>query len=393
MAYMIRLDHTPTHALDFQLEDCARTYPFTYGADDMPDLLRSIERHTPDPREEVRAWAREFLTGTGRPTRIDMLARMNKAIKQNFTYVARDEKGVQSAAETLREGKRHLSRFRTFDDEVQCALWDWPLVSFPAISVRTAATALRHVGGGATHAWLQVYLPGAGWVEYDPTNGIVGNRDLIRVAVVRDPRQAAPLSGTWTGFPADCLGMTVEVRVVAEDTDDPLASASARSGPDPGRQYLKFSDRIRSRGLPPCKFGPATRLASSATWQLPMLLMLSVHPSRVPDLLAPEQMTFDPPIAARQYRDGFGNICTRIVAPPGRLTISGTSSPLHDTGNPDDVAPHAEQHPVEDLPFDTLPFLLEPLLRMGPPGRHCLGPVRPVSARLGQGASRLRLGA
>ena len=57
------------------------------------------------------------------------------------------------------------------------------------------------VGGGATHAWLQVYLPGAGWVEFDPTNGIVGNRDLIRVAVVRDPRQAVPLSGTWTGFP------------------------------------------------------------------------------------------------------------------------------------------------------------------------------------------------
>ena len=53
------------------------------------------------------------------------------------------------------------------------------------------------VGGGSTHAWCQVYLPGAGWVEFDPTNGIVGNRDLIRVAVARDPRQAVPLSGTY----------------------------------------------------------------------------------------------------------------------------------------------------------------------------------------------------
>ena len=61
-------------------------------------------------------------------------------------------------------------------------------------------------GGGATHAWLQVYLPGAGWVEFDPTNGIVGNRDLIRVAVVRDPQQAVPLAGSWIGFPADNLG-------------------------------------------------------------------------------------------------------------------------------------------------------------------------------------------
>jgi transglutaminase-like putative cysteine protease len=63
---------------------------------------------------------------------------------------------------------------------------------------------------------LRVYLPGAGWVEYDPTNGIVGNHDLIRVAVARDPRQAVPVSGTWTGFPSDSLGMTVEVEVTAE---------------------------------------------------------------------------------------------------------------------------------------------------------------------------------
>jgi hypothetical protein len=73
------------------------------------------------------------------------------------------------------------------------------------------------VGGGATHAWLRVYLPGAGWVEFDPTNGIVGSHDLIRVAVVRDPRQAVPVSGTWTGFPSDALGMTVEVEVTAEN--------------------------------------------------------------------------------------------------------------------------------------------------------------------------------
>ena len=71
----------------------------------------------------------------------------------------------------------------------------------------------HHVGGGSTHAWCQVYLPGAGWVEFDPTNGIVGNRDLIRVAVARDPAQAVPLSGSWYGARSDYLGMTVDVRV------------------------------------------------------------------------------------------------------------------------------------------------------------------------------------
>src|SRR5215472_4051173 len=83
-------------------------------------------------------------------------------------------------------------------------------------------------GGGATHAWLRVYLPGAGWVEFDPTNGIVGNHDLIRVAVVRDPRQAVPVSGTWTGFPSDALGMTVEVEVTDETGPDVQRRARRR---------------------------------------------------------------------------------------------------------------------------------------------------------------------
>ena len=72
-------------------------------------------------------------------------------------------------------------------------------------------------GGGATHAWCQVFVPGAGWVEFDPTNGIVGNRDLIRVGVARDPRQAIPLSGTYAGRKDDPMGMTVQVNVTTAD--------------------------------------------------------------------------------------------------------------------------------------------------------------------------------
>ncbi len=69
------------------------------------------------------------------------------------------------------------------------------------------------VGGAATHAWAQVYLPGAGWTEFDPTNGIVGGENLIRVAVTRDPLQAVPLQGSFEGLTNAFLGMTVDVRV------------------------------------------------------------------------------------------------------------------------------------------------------------------------------------
>jgi transglutaminase-like putative cysteine protease len=77
-----------------------------------------------------------------------------------------------------------------------------------------------NIGGGTTHAWTQVYLPGSGWVEFDPTNGIIGNRDLIRVAVARDPNHAVPLQGTWTGAPGDYLGMQVRVEVTADEGED-----------------------------------------------------------------------------------------------------------------------------------------------------------------------------
>ena len=93
----------------------------------------------------------------------------------------------------------------------------------------------RHVGGGSTHAWLQVYLPGAGWVEFDPTNGIVGNRDLIRVAVARNPAQAVPLHGSFFGLASDDLGMRVEVDVIALPADATTSRTAQGPPPDAAR--------------------------------------------------------------------------------------------------------------------------------------------------------------
>src|SRR3712207_6539945 len=89
----------------------------------------------------------------------------------------------------------------------------------------------------------------------------------------------------------------------------------------------------------------------------PMLLMLHVYPSRMPDLITPDDLVCDPPVEHRQYRDSFGNVCTRLLAPPGRLELS-TDFPIRDSGLHDPVVPDAVQQPVEDLPDDVIVYLL-----------------------------------
>jgi transglutaminase-like putative cysteine protease len=99
------------------------------------------------------------------------------------------------------------------------------------------------------------------------------------------------------------------------------------------------------------------QIAYECPQSTPMLLMLHVHPSRLPDLITPDQIRFDPPVEHRQYRDGFGNICTRILAPAGRLEICADFL-IHDSGMPDLVVPDAAQNPVDQLPNEVLVYPL-----------------------------------
>ncbi len=226
----ITLEHTPELAPVFPLAPHAVYYPFGYGAEDMPDLARSIERQWPDPRHEVDAWARSFIPPEGRILTQDLLAVMTRSVRANFTYVARHEKGVQQPLTTLRNKRGSCRDFAVLMMEGVRAL---------GMAARFVSGYLynpgndraRHVGGGSTHAWLQVYLPGAGWVEFDPTNGIVGNRDLIRIAVARDPAQAVPLSGTFFGLSSDDLGMRVDVEVADLSHDGRAAGLRDRNAP------------------------------------------------------------------------------------------------------------------------------------------------------------------
>jgi len=216
---LVRLDHQPLLALDFALDPHAETWPFGYAAEEIPDLARSIERHWPDPEHAVDAWARRFLAPRGMTRTLDLLSGMTHAIRREFDYIPRHERGVQDPARTLASRSGTCRDFAVLMMEAVRSLGlAARFVSGYLYSPARDSAGDRDMnrGGGNTHAWVRVYLPGAGWVEFDPTNGIVGNRDLIRVAIARDPRQALPLHGTWTGFPADSLGMTVEVDVAAE---------------------------------------------------------------------------------------------------------------------------------------------------------------------------------
>ena len=163
---------------------------------------------------ELSAWARNFLDAEGPTPTFKILSGMTHGIRKAFTYRKRHEQGTQHPLDTLQTRSGTCRDYALFMIEALRRL---------GIAARFVSGYLSihgdrehgHVGGGKTHAWVQVYLPGAGWIEFDPTNGIVGTRDLIRVAVARDPRQAIPLHGTYLG-PADAfVGMEVSIDVVS----------------------------------------------------------------------------------------------------------------------------------------------------------------------------------
>lgn len=209
------LEHAPLAQGQVDVESYARLFPFTYSSEDMPDLLRSIERQHHDPERLVDNWARSFVSNGGDTATIGLLTAMATSIKRDFTYVPRHEKGTQSPIETLKKRQGTCRDFAVLMIEAVRALGF--AARFVSGYVYNPSRSEGVVGGGNTHAWVRIFLPGSGWVEFDPTNGIIGNRGLIRVAVARDPVQALPLSGTWFGRPASFLGMAVTVDVSRAD--------------------------------------------------------------------------------------------------------------------------------------------------------------------------------
>jgi transglutaminase-like putative cysteine protease len=212
----IRLEHEPLAGPEFRIDEQALTYPFEYPPDELVDLTSTMKRQFDDDDGELERWARQFATGSERIGTGKLLMTLCYAIHESFAYQRRSEHGTQPPLITLLTRRGSCRDFALLMMEAVRALGFAARFVTGYIYV-ASRDGSPNLGGGSTHAWCQVYLPGAGWIEFDPTNGIIGNRDLIRVAVARDPGQAIPLSGTFFGRASDDLGLTVQVNVTSED--------------------------------------------------------------------------------------------------------------------------------------------------------------------------------
>ncbi|MBU1357854.1 MAG: transglutaminase family protein [Gammaproteobacteria bacterium] len=212
------IEHVPGQEDLLALEPSAEFLPFAYSVEERFDLEHYLRPHHDDPAGVLIKWAHQFLH-TDRPNSTrEVLAHMNAHIGQSLSYTTRHEEGTQTPLETLElgtgscrdyallmmEAARRLGIATRF---VSGYLYD------AALDKTGAASGAAVTGAGSTHAWLHAYLPGAGWVTFDPTNNLTSSGQLIRVAVARDPSQAAPISGSYFGRSEAYEGMEATVQV------------------------------------------------------------------------------------------------------------------------------------------------------------------------------------
>jgi transglutaminase-like putative cysteine protease len=217
---VLRLETFAGRRPAFQITPEAASYPFIYSADDRIDLGRLLDRQYPDPTDRIGSWARGFVRGNPTDT-LALLADLNNGVAAWVSYQRRETEGTQAPIETLNRGSGCCRDFAILLIEAaRCLGFGARIVSGYLYSPSAAM-----MGAGATHAWADIYVPGAGWIAYDPTNGTIDSGDLIRVAVSRDISQSIPIAGSFIGAPDSCLGMTVNV-IVKPECGEPIIAAA-----------------------------------------------------------------------------------------------------------------------------------------------------------------------
>lgn len=212
IASNVVIQHYEDNPFDFLVDDYAVNHPFDYAEAEQTELVPFLQSVYPSDREAVRHW----LNGLGlqRPMEtFTLLDRLNRRIADQFFYRMREEEGVQPPTQTLACNSGSCRDFATlFMEACRCLGLASRFVSGYLF------TADTDTGNASTHAWAEVYLPGAGWKGFDPTSGeVVGNRH-IATAVARHPEAVPPVGGSFIGPSGVYPMLNVAVRVSALTT-------------------------------------------------------------------------------------------------------------------------------------------------------------------------------
>ena len=208
----------------FAIAAGAINYPFFYTNDDWTDLEALVTLRFPDPGGQFSRWVEGFVLR--RPTdTLSLLKDAANGVSAQIAYQSRDMEGTQTPLETLALGSGSCRDFAVlFAEAARCLGFGARIVS--GYLFDPEKRLIGHKGAGSTHAWTEVYLPGAGWVAFDPTNQSVGSKNLIPVAVARSIHQVVPVAGSFTG-PVNALsGMTVEVHHAVLDERPDIGRSS-----------------------------------------------------------------------------------------------------------------------------------------------------------------------
>ena len=194
----------------FPIAASAIEYPFSYSDEERMDLGALLSLQYPASMGRLSGWAAGFVRG--RPTdTLALLKDLNAGISATASYQAREDEGTQPPARTLDLGRGSCRDFAVLFAEAARAL------GFGARIVSGYIfNPSEPFGAGTTHAWAEVFVPGAGWITFDPTNRQMGGHNLIPVAVARDLSQAMPVSGTFIGAGGAQASLTVAVRVTQQ---------------------------------------------------------------------------------------------------------------------------------------------------------------------------------
>ena len=192
--------------LDFLVADYAIDYPFAYQPEEWVVLSPYMNITEPEANEQLNQWIASFWQQGERIQTYALLQRLGVHIQQSLQYQLREEPGVQSVLETLSCGTG------------SCRDSAYLFIE----AARRLGFAARFVSGylnsppssanyGATHAWAEIFLPGAGWKGFDPTIGEVAGTNHIAVAVARLPESVPPIAGSFVGLPGASLDVGVWV--------------------------------------------------------------------------------------------------------------------------------------------------------------------------------------